>query len=226
MPERNDLEAVLWDLDGVIADTAEYHYQAWRHVFAKRGVNFTWQRFKRHFGRRHDTIIVDALGDKLTPEEFAAVTEEKQSDYRRRLAGRIRALPGAITLLKNLKERGIRQAIASSAPMPNINIVIRGLGIQDDFQAIASGPEVPESKPSPAIFLLAARKLGASSAGCVVIEDAIAGVAAAKKAGMKCIAVTSSHAAASLRKADLIVPTLESVDIDVLNSLFRPALDK
>jgi beta-phosphoglucomutase family hydrolase len=217
------LEAVLWDLDGVIADTAEYHYRAWQYVFGKRGVEFSREDFMRHFGQRHDTIIRFALGDGLSPEEFHAITDEKQTTYRRIVADNIRPLPGAIELIKSLNKHGIKTAIASSAVRKNIDIIVRGLKIEDCFQAIAWGTEVAEGKPSPQIFLLAARKLEIEPAGCVVIEDAIAGVAAAKKAGMKCVAVTNSHPDSSLKKADLIVNTLESVSVDVLAGLFHPS---
>ena len=89
------LEAVLWDLDGVIADTGDCHYQAWKNVFAKRGVHFSHEDFIRFFGRRHDTIIWFALGRDISPEELEAVTREKQADYRRRVSRHMKALPGA-----------------------------------------------------------------------------------------------------------------------------------
>lgn len=218
---RGKLEAVLWDMDGVIADTAEYHYRAWQEVLGKRGVDFSQADFMRLFGQRHDTIIRSALGDSLSPEELDAITEEKQQNYRRRVAANIRPMPGAIALVRSLKEHGIKSAIASSAVPENIEIIIRGLGIEDGFQAIAHGTEVKEGKPSPQIFLLAAKKLKVKPDNCVVIEDAIAGVAAAKRAGMKCIAVTNSHPKNSLKNADLIVDTLERVGIDDLEKLFR-----
>ena len=136
---ENRLEAVLWDLDGVIADTGKYHYLAWTDVFGKRGVNFTEKDFMRHFGRRHDTIIRFALGDGITPAEFDAITEEKQANYRRRVSRDIRALPGALELIRALNARKIKTAIASSAPLENIDIILGGLGIRDCFQAIAQG---------------------------------------------------------------------------------------
>jgi beta-phosphoglucomutase family hydrolase len=215
------LEAVLWDLDGVIADTAIYHYQAWQDVFGKRGVTFTEEQFMRHFGQRHDTIIYTALGSDISAKEFDAITSEKQEDYRRRVADHIRPLPGAIELIQSLNRHRIKTAIASSAPPENIDIILQGLGIQDYFQAVARGTEVAEGKPSPQVFLLAAEKLGVESANCVVIEDAIAGVDAARKAGMKCVAVTNSHPRNTLKKADLIVDTLESVNIGDLAGLFN-----
>ena len=111
-------------------------------------------------------------------------------------------------------------AIASSAPMENIQLIIRGLGIDDCFQAIVWGREVAEGKPSPEVFMLAARKLGVEPRDCVVIEDAVAGVAAAKSAAMKCLAVTNSHSRNSLQEADLIVDTLEAISVRHLAGLF------
>jgi len=214
------LEAVLWDLDGVIADTADYHYGGWQEVFGQRGVAFTREDFMRHFGQRHDTIIRFALGDDISREEFDVITRQKQGKYRQLVADNIKPLPGAIELIKSLNKNKIRTAIASSAPLENIEIIIRGLGIEDCFQAIACGTEVPEGKPSPQIFLLAAEKLGTEPGNCVVIEDAIAGVAGANQAGMKCIAVTNSHPVSSLREADLIVSTLKAIDVGDLERLF------
>jgi beta-phosphoglucomutase family hydrolase len=215
------LEAVLWDLDGVIADTGEYHYRAWGDIFKEKGAVFTWEDFMRLFGQRHDTIIKFALGDDIPPDEFEVITERKQQEYRRLVADNIKPLPGAVELIKSLNEHGIKTAIASSAPLENIDIIIRGLKIEDCFQAIVSGPEVPDSKPSPQIFQLAAKKLEVKPGGCVVIEDAIAGVAAAKQAGMKCVAVTNSHPVSSLKQADLVVASLKSVGIGELAGLFK-----
>ena len=122
------LEAVLWDLDGVIADTGIYHYQAWQDVFGRRGVTFTEEQFIYHFGQRHDTIIHTALGSNISVEEFNAITDQKQENYRRRVADNIRPLPGAIELIRSLNQHNIKTAIASSAPDDNIDIFLRGRG--------------------------------------------------------------------------------------------------
>lgn len=215
------LEAVIWDMDGVIADTAEYHYLAWKDTLAPKGVDLTRKAFMRLFGQRPDTIVKETLGDNVPPAEFNAIDTAKQANFRRRVADNLRPLPGAIALIKSLHERGIKQAIASSAPPENIEVVLQGLDIASYFQAIVCGYEVPEGKPSPQIFLLAARKLGVKPAGCVVLEDAIAGVDGAKRAGMKCVAVTNSHPGSRLQKADLIVATLEAISFTDLAGLFR-----
>jgi HAD superfamily hydrolase (TIGR01509 family) len=214
---KDKLEAVIWDMDGVIADTAEYHYMAWKDTLARKGVDLTREHFMRLFGQRPDTIVKEIMGDNVPPAEFNAINTAKQADFRRRATGRIRSLPG---------KHSIKQAIASSAPPENIEVVIRGLNIESCFQAIAFGYEVPEGKPSPQIFLLAAKKLGAKPANCIVFEDAIAGVEGAKSAGMKCVAVTNSHPGSKLKKADLVVETLNGVSIDVLTALFRKSPTK
>jgi HAD superfamily hydrolase (TIGR01509 family) len=218
---KSKLEAVIWDMDGVIADTVEPHFLAWREELAKKGVDYTREHFLRFFGQRNDAIIKDALGDNVSPEESDAINLAKQANFRRRAIGHIRPLPGAVELIKSLYMRDIKQAIASSAPAENIEVIIRSLGIKNCFQAIAYGSEVPESKPSPQIYLLAAKKLGVKPADCVVFEDAIAGVAGAKNGKMKCVAVTNSHPEEKLKKADLVVETLENLSIDDLNSLFK-----
>jgi HAD superfamily hydrolase (TIGR01509 family) len=152
---------------------------------------------------------------------MTAINLAKQANFRRRAIGHIQPLPGAVELIKSLYMRDIRQAIASSATPENIEVITRTLGIKTCFQAIAFGNEVPEGKPSPQIYLLAAKKISVKPANCIVFEDAIAGVAGAKSAGMKCIAVTNSHPEEKLKQADLVVETLEGVSIDNLTALFR-----
>jgi len=221
MPE-DKLQAVIWDLDGVIADTGTYHCQAWQYVFRKRGVNFTEDDFKRHFGQRNDTIIRSAMGENLASGEVDVIAAEKEANYRQRVAQTIKPLPGARELMELLRGNEVKMAIASSAPMENIQLIIRGLGIDKCFQAIVWGREVTEGKPSPQVFLLAASKLGVKPQHCIVIEDAVAGVAGAKRAGMKCLAVTNSHPEASLKEADLIVESLAAVTVADLEELFKP----
>lgn len=215
------LEAVIWDMDGVIADTASYHFKAWQTVFSRRKARFTEQDFRRNFGRRNDTIIRNTVRG-ITAEDLEAIAAEKDAEFRRRVAENVKALPGAIEMIRSLREQGIKNGIASSAPMENIDLIIRALGIRDYFQAIVWGGEVTEGKPSPQGYLLAARKLGVRLENCLVVEDAIDGVAGAKRAGMKCLAVTYNHSRESLREADLVVDTLESVSVGALAGLFQP----
>ncbi len=214
------LRAVIWDMDGVIADTGKYHFASWQDVFQKRGVNFTAADFQHNFGKRNDTIIRATISG-ISSEEVDVIAKEKEDIYRRRVAANVKALPGAIKLIELLREHGIKIALASSSPMENIRLIISSLGIYDCFQAIVWGREVKEGKPSPQGYLLAAQKLGIAPRDCVVIEDAVAGVTGAKRAGMKCLAVTNTHPRESLKEADLVVVSLESVTINDLQKLFN-----
>jgi HAD superfamily hydrolase (TIGR01509 family) len=215
------LKAAIWDMDGVIADTVLEHFLSWKDTFAKKGRDYTMAEFMTYFGRRNDVIIKDALGHDIAPGELEAINMEKQATFRRRITGHVRELPGAVELIRILHEHNIKQAIASSAPRENIKLILQELDIDDCFQAIVAGGEVPEGKPDPGIFLLAAKKLSIKPVNCVVFEDAIAGVAGAKSAGMKCVAVTNSHPENKLKQADIIVDTLNSVSYSDLELLFH-----
>jgi len=219
MPEAQ-LEAVIWDMDGVIADTGPYHFLAWQDVFGKRGVDFTEVDFQHNFGKRNDTIVRYAFGGNISSEEADVITTEKEESFRRRVAQNVKPLPGAVGLIKALQLQGVKMAIASSAPPENIRLVAGRLGVYQCFGAVVWGREVTEGKPSPQAYLLAARKLVVDPQNCVVIEDALAGVIGAKRAGMKCLAVTNTHSRDRLHEADLVVGTLESVGIDDLSGLF------
>lgn len=221
MPNKN--KAVIWDMDGVIADTAPYHQRAWQEVFRQRGKSYTEDDFRSNFGKRNDTIIRNILGSKITPVEMEAIANEKEANFRERTRDNIKPLPGAIELLHSLNEHGFSQALGSSAPIENIRLVTQELGIEDLFQVIVSGRDVKEGKPSPQGFLLAAEKLGIEPKDCVVIEDATAGVTAAKRAGMLCLAVTNTSPKTKLASADLIVDTLEKVSVSDLASLTNQA---
>jgi len=218
MPE---LAAVIWDMDGVLADTARYHFLAWEETFARRGIEFTDEDFKRGFGIKNDNIIKNVLGEKTTQAEIETIAREKEATFRRIIGRDIKPIPGAIELLGQLHSRGIRMAIASSTVAENIRLIVSRLGIANYFEAVITGHDVTEGKPSPQVFLLAAQRLGVEPKNCLVFEDAVAGVKAALSAGMHCVAITSSHPRAMLAEADLVVDTLEGVTVEDLQRLAR-----
>jgi len=216
-------KAVIWDMDGVIVDTALYHLKAWQAALRKRGVNFTGEDFRQTFGQRNDAIIQSALGGEIAQHEIDSISSEKELNFRGMIGHRIQPLPGVIELITSLKKSGFQMALASSAPIENIRLVIVALGINDYFQSIICDKDVTEGKPSPQVFLLAAERLGVESGDCVVIEDAVAGIAAAKRAGMRCLAVAGTHSRHSLEQADLIVDTLEAVSAKDIGALINPS---
>jgi nucleoside-diphosphate kinase len=133
----------------------------------------------------------------------------------------VKELPGVLKLLTDIDSAGFLQALVSSTPLENIDLITGKLGIRYYFRQIISGYDVTEGKPSPEGYLLAARRLGVSPENCVVVEDAVAGVRAAKNGGMKCIAVTNTHPADSLVEADLIVSSLEIVNVAVVEQVLN-----
>jgi len=215
------IAAVIWDMDGVIADTAPHHLHAWRETFARRGIDFAEADFMRGFGIRNDAIIKNVLGEQTTEAEIEAIAQEKEATFRGIIGHDIKPLPGVLELIRALYEKGIRMAIASSTVIENIRLIIGSLGITKYFQSVITGHDVTEGKPHPQVFLLAAQKLGAKPKNCLVIEDAVAGIKAAKGAGMYCVAITSSHPREKLKEADLIVDTLEEVTIKNLEKLLK-----
>jgi beta-phosphoglucomutase len=214
-------KAVIWDMDGVIVDTALDHFRSWQYAFQQEGKIFSEEDFQRIFGQRNDTIIRDILGKDIPHSKIDEVAGVKEEYFRHNVLRNLKPFPGVIKLLNTLRENSIGAAIASSAPLENIELILRGLSIRSYFQAIVFGKEVSEGKPSPQVFLLAAKKLGSEPCDSLVVEDAVAGVAGAKSAEMKCIAVTNTHPADKLSAADLIVNSLEKVGLVELNALLN-----
>ncbi|MFU8796152.1 MAG: HAD-IA family hydrolase, partial [Dehalococcoidia bacterium] len=208
--------AVLWDMDGVIADTAALHLAAWQETFARRGIRFTDEDFAGLFGARNDLIIRTVMDDELSPEDVRAIARDKEETFRTRATGKISPFPGAVRLLDAVRKGGFRQGLISSAPRENIEMVLGELGLEGLFDCILCGKEVTESKPSPQICLTAAERLGLTPEDCLVIEDSPLGVKAAKTAGMRCLAVASTRPRQELGEADRVVDSLEDVDLITL----------
>ena len=190
---KGKTKTIIWDINGIIADTVPYHLKAWQDIFQKRGVKFTEEDFSRHFGQSDDTIIRTTLDKRTSPSQIYVIASEKDANYRRRVMQNVRPLPRTVKLIKSLKGRGCSIALASSTPVENIQLVVRELDIEGFFQAIISGRDVKKRKPSPQGFWLAALKLGAEPENCIITEDAVAGVSAAKRSGMHCLAITNTH---------------------------------
>lgn len=211
-------KAVIWDMDGVLVDTGPFHFQAWRRILRERGRDLTEKGFLESFGMKSVDILRKVLGE-LRPEELNLLARRKEEYYREELAERVRPLPGAMAILESLREAGFHQALASSAPPKNIGLVLDSLGIAHYFEALVSGDEVEAGKPDPEIFLEASRRLGVSPRRCVVLEDSVAGVRAARAAGMRCVAITNSNPQEKLGEADMIVRTLEEISPQTLEML-------
>lgn len=207
------LKAVLWDMDGVLIDTGALHYETWAAALTPRGFTLTPELFQATFGMNNRGVLTTLFGYEPEAALMAQITDEKEVAFRRLVRGTARPLPGVLTWLARLQTAGVRQAVASSGPPENIAAVVDELGIGPYFDTLVSGARMA-GKPDPAVFLEAARQLGAAPENCVVVEDAVAGVAAARAAGMRCIAVTTTNLASALTGAALIVDSLADLPED------------
>jgi HAD superfamily hydrolase (TIGR01509 family) len=200
-------------MDGVLADTGEFHYQSWVVALTEVGIPFDRHKFRKIFGMNNAAILAILLGSPPESSFLVAVSERKEALFRQMIRCKVHPMAGVRTWLEQLSAIGYRHAVASSAPQANIDALVDELQIRPYFAALVSAYNLP-SKPDPAVFLEAARQLGISPHRCIVIEDAVHGVSAAQHAGMKCIAVTTTHLRPDLAEADVIVDSLEQLMID------------
>jgi len=206
---NNHKGAVIWDLDGTLIDSSRYHWEAWQAVMAVENFSLTYDEYVADFGKRNDEILRGRLGADLPDEFVARVSLAKEEVYRDLIRTKgLNLLPGAARWLERLKAEGWSQALATSAPRGNIDAVFAALGIEKFFDAVISSEEVKAGKPEPDVFLAAAAKMGVAPDDCIVIEDAPAGLEAARRAGMKSIGVLTTH---NELKADLVAPNLDQL---------------
>jgi beta-phosphoglucomutase len=208
----------IWDMDGTLVDTAELHFLAWEALLREQGRPFSREEFAATFGQRNPEIFRYLFGDRLSAEQMQRLGERKEEIYRQAAANGIELLPGTRHLLEELERAGFVQAIGSSAPRANLDLILRLTGIERFFQAVVSSEDTQRGKPDPQVFLVAAERLGVQPSRCVVLEDAVAGVEAARAGGMKSVAVrfVGHHPEERLRQAgaDLVVPSLEAVSAE------------
>jgi HAD superfamily hydrolase (TIGR01509 family) len=214
----NSIEAIIWDLDGVIIDSADEHRRAWQRLAREEGVTFSDADFWATFGKRNDAIFAEKW-PPLSPQDMRRLANLKETYYRELIRETGAALPGALELMSQLHQAGYPQALASSAPIENIELVSEVLGLKCYLTVLISGETVPHGKPAPDIFIKAASDLGIAARSCLVIEDAVAGVEAAHAAGMRCLAVAGDRDLPGLRKAELMVKSLLQVSPSQIKAL-------
>jgi beta-phosphoglucomutase len=214
----NQLQAVIWDLDGVIIDSAQEHRKSWHRMAQSAGLSLTDEQFYATFGMRND-VIIPKLWGPMPSERVRELADRKEQYYREFVRHAVTPLPGAIGLLSALHNAGYRQALASSTPIKNIELINEVLGLDRYLSVLVSGESVAHGKPAPDVFLKAAAELGVEPERCLVIEDAVAGVEAAHAGRMLCIAVSGERDLPGLRKADLMVKDLTEVTVGRIRRL-------
>lgn len=212
---------VIFDIDGVLVDSAELHLRAWEELGKELGISFSREFFDSVFGQHNNAIIPRWVGRSLTEDEYQSIVQRKEELFRFIAQKELKAMPGAVELVRELHEAPFLLAIGSSAPQKNVAFIMELLGITPFFDAVSSGDDVRHGKPDPEVFLVAARKLGLASTFCVVIEDAPQGIEAALRAGSKVVALTSSRPREELRQAQLIVDSLSELSPAVLQKILE-----
>ncbi|MFZ5517845.1 MAG: HAD family hydrolase [Candidatus Zhuqueibacterota bacterium] len=211
------IEAVLFDFDGVIADTMTYHVQAWNLAFSRYNVAIHWLDVCQLEGKMAEEIgvsLAEQKGLSLKKPELLELARNKREFYRK--VTRATIYPGVEDMLAFLKRRTKKVALVTGSTLPNI-IPVVGENFLENFDTIVTGDAVSRTKPDPEPFLKASRELHVTPAQCLVIENAPLGIRAARSAGMYCVAVqTTIEDTALLREADLIVNDLQSVPIERL----------
>jgi beta-phosphoglucomutase len=216
--QKPDVQGFIFDLDGVLTDTAEYHYRGWKRLAGELGIPFTREDNEglRGIPRRESLLLI--LKDREFPEEQILDMMQRKNGYYLEFIRAITPrdlLPGARELLQEIRLAGLKSALGSASK--NAPEVIERLGIADLLDAVSHGGSVDRQKPAPDLFLHAADQLGLSPSACVVLEDAAAGIEAARLGGFRSIGLGPRE---RLRQADLVFPSLDGVHLsDLLEAL-------
>jgi HAD superfamily hydrolase (TIGR01509 family) len=213
-------KAILWDMDGVLADTSQLHFQTWERVLAEQGIPFDKQKFHQIYGLKNQDFLARLAGHPMLPAAIENIAGQKELAFRQSLHKNIHLFPGVRHWLRRFQRWGCRQAVASSAPPENLVALVDELGIHEFFDALVEPGEQP-GKPDPAVFLKAAHLLKTLPEQCIVIEDSLPGIQAARRARTRIIAVANTNPPEVLTQADIVVETLEQLTTDQVLSLFN-----
>ncbi len=213
--------AVIFDMDGVLIDSFEAHFESWQVVARQGHAEMTRQQFADTFGRTSREIIASLWPQQAQdPLVVRQLDDRKEEAFREIIARQFPAMPGVGKLLASLSAASIRMAIGSSAPPANVALAVEKLGAAGLFGAAINGSDVTRGKPDPQVFLLAAERLQVPPQRCVVVEDAPLGLAGARAAGMHCVGMASTgRTRRQLAEADLVVDSLAELGPEVFRRL-------
>lgn len=216
------LKGVLFDMDGVLVNNLEIHRQAFAEFFRRYGVERTFDELSRVFGKGNDDIMGELMpADVVERVGIRQLGYEKEAIYREIYAPIITPQPGLLAFLAECEREGLRSAVGSSGYKANVDFVLDKCNIRRYFEATVAGDEVTRCKPDPEIYLTAAAKLGLDACECVVFEDAEAGIEAAKRAGMKVVALATTFDREFLATtdADMIIGDFRDISVEQLRTL-------
>lgn len=210
---------LLFDWDGVVIDSSSQHERSWELLAAERKLSLPEGHFKAGFGKKNE-FIIPMLGWASDPAAIKELAWRKEEIYRELVSQEgVMILPGARELLSALKEKGIPRAVGSSTPRENLDSLFAATGLDAFFDAVVCGSDVEHGKPDPEVFLKGAALLGLPPERCLVVEDAFAGIEAARRGGMKVIGVATTNPIEALQECDLAVMSLAEVTLGKLAAL-------
>jgi beta-phosphoglucomutase len=214
--------AAIFDMDGTLVDNNPYHFKAWKELFDQYNrVEVTPDLFNEKISGVPGMVIMrNFFGADYDEQQMKAMFEEKTVRYREIYQPNIAPINGLERLLQELKNAGVKLAVASSATTSNIDFILNNLSIKSMFDTIVDGPRISKAKPNPQIFLKAADDLGITPDNCIVFEDSLSGVKAANAAGMKVVGITTSHTPAELHPVDMVINDYTGVTEHQLAALF------
>lgn len=216
------LKGILFDMDGVLVNNLEVHRAAFAEFFRRYGVERSFDELSRVFGKGNDDIMGELMPrDVVERVGIRELGYEKEAIYRELYAPIITPQPGLLEFLAESEREGLRCAVGSSGYRANVDFVLDKCHIERYFQAAVAGDEVTRCKPDPEIYLTVAAKLGLKAEECIVFEDAEAGIEAAKRAGMKVVALATTFSREFLETtdADLIINDFRDIDVATLRAL-------
>jgi len=221
MAENRKLEAVLFDMDGVIIDSEPLWSDAEKQLLARRNLPYSPSLKTAMMGRDARGAVGYLIEHYSLADSLGELIEERNQLIAELFKEHLKAIPGALDLVRSVIAAGILTGLVSSSPKPLVELALEKLVTAGLFDLTLSGDQVVRGKPAPDIYITAAEKLGVKPEYCLVLEDAPHGVAAAKDAGMCCLAISTSVSVVELAMADKVVSGFEEVDVQVLQSLMQ-----
>lgn len=214
--------AVAFDLDGTLIDNNQFHFITWQEFYRRRNRELTMEEYKASFNGRTMTDCVKYVFQQrdMSAQEIERYTNEKESLYREIYAAHIKPIPGLLALLELLDQAQIPMVIATSGIQDNIDFLFSHIPIKRYFKRVIKGSDITHGKPHPEMYQLAAKELGLPAEKCIAFEDATVGITSAGGAGMKVIALTTTHTPEELTGADWIVKDYEGIRMEQLRQLF------
>jgi len=199
------IEGIIFDMDGVIVDNHRFHFRAWMEFASKYKFELNDEIYRNDFNGKTNADLFQMIFGKITEEEILAYSLEKEVNYQKLYASEIKPHTGLVEFLKDLKSKNYRIALGTSAPTTNVDFTMNALGMRDYFDVIIDGSQVSKGKPDPEVYLKCAKSLGLHPNHCVVFEDSLAGLQSGKNAGCSIIGVATSHTREEL------LPTVETI---------------